>query len=237
MIVWAGTSNKDVGMVIEHYPRVIIPERSQEVQNVPGRNGAIVLPSGSYQNYTQPYQAFIDAKDLGGLDMIIPKVVDWLLGHEGYYRLEDSYFPGVYRMAYYSGGAEFVNFFNYYGEGTLTFNCAPEKYFKSGEREIPIKQNYLLRNPSSFAARPTIYITGDGETDGTLTFNDKSITVKEVPENITIDVKNHKAYNETGNCNKKIVGAFEDLNLEKETRITWSGGIQSVRLIPRWWTI
>ena len=237
MIIWAGTSNKDVGMVVEHYPRVIIPQRSQEVQHVPGRNGAIVLPSGSFENYEQQYQAFLDAKHLGGLELVIPKLVDWLLGHEGYHRLEDSYFPGVYRMAYYSGGSEFVSFFNEYGEGTLTFTCAPEKYYKSGEWEIPLEQNYILRNPSSFSALPTIFITGNGSADGTLTFNDKNLIIKAVPESITIDVKNHKAYDGTTNYNNKITGSFEDLKLEKETRISWSGGIQSVRIIPRWWTI
>ena len=43
MILWAGTSNKDVGMVVEHYPSVILPRRKMEVQQVPGRNGDIIL--------------------------------------------------------------------------------------------------------------------------------------------------------------------------------------------------
>lgn len=237
MIIWAGTSNKDVGMVIEHYPRVIIPQRSQETQNVPGRNGAIIVSTGAFQNYEQQYQAFLDAKHIGGLEEVMPKVVDWLLGHEGYYKLEDSYFPDVYRMAYYSGGAEFVSIFNEYGEGTLTFNCAPEKYYKSGDRPIDLEQHQILRNPSAFAAMPMIYITGNGSSNGTLTFNDKSVTIATVPSSITIDVKSHKAYDGDTRYNSKITGYFEDLKLGKETEITWSGGIQSVRLVPRWWTI
>lgn len=237
MIIWAGTSNKDVGMVIEHYPRVIIPQRSQEVQNVPGRNGAIILPTGSFENYEQQYQAFLDAKHIGGLEEVMPKLVDWLLGHEGYHRLEDSYFPDVYRMAYYSGGAEFVSMFNEYGEGTLTFNCAPEKYYKIGEWELPVVQNQIIRNPSAFAAFPLIMIKGNGSTDGTLSFNENSITIKAVPTNITIDTKNHKAYDGTTNYNNKITGFYENLKLGKETTITWSGGIQEVSIIPRWWTL
>lgn len=236
MIIWAGTSNKDVGMVVEHYPSIIIPQRNQDVQTVPGRNGAIVLSNGSFANYEQSYQVFLDAKHIGNLEQVMPKVTDWLLGNEGYQRLEDSYFPDVYRMAYYSGGAEFVSFFNEYGEGTLTFNCAPEKYFKMGDRDIVLSKNQVLRNPSVFAAMPLIKITGNGS-NGTLTFNSNSLTIAAVPSSITIDTKLHKAYNGSTNYNNKISGYYENMKLGKETQITWSGGITAVTIVPRWWTI
>lgn len=235
MIIWAGTSNKDVGMIIEHYPGIIFPERDQEIQHVPGRNGDVVLSSGSFNNYEQQYSAFLDAKKIGGLEQVMPKVADWLLGHEGYQRLEDSYFPDVYRMAYYSGGSTFINMFNQYGEGTLTFNCAPEKYLKSGERTIVLSKNQVLLNPSSFAAYPLIMITGSNS--GTLTFNSNSITIASVGTSVTIDVKLHKAYNGSSNRNNTITGEFENLKLGKSTQITWSGGITGVSIIPRWWTI
>lgn len=236
MIIWAGTSNKDVGMVVEHYPSIIIPQRNQDVQTVPGRNGAIVLANGSFANYDQTYRVFLDAKHIGNLEQVMPKVTDWLLGNEGYQRLEDSYFPDVYRMAYYSGGAEFVSFFNEYGEGTLTFNCAPEKYFKMGDRDIVLSKNQVLRNPSVFAAMPLIKITGNGS-NGTLTFNSNSLTIAAVPSSITIDTKLHKAYNGSTNYNNKISGYYENMKLGKETQITWSGGITAVTIVPRWWTI
>lgn len=236
MIIWAGTSNKDVGMVIEHYPSIIIPQRSQDVQSVPGRNGDIVLPNYSFSNYEQSYQAFLDAKYIGGLERVIPKLMDWLLGNEGYQRLEDSYFPDVYRMAYYSGGTQFVSLFNEYGEGTLTFNCAPEKYLKQGERAISLSKNQVLRNPTAFAAMPLITITGNGS-NGTLTFNGNSLTIASTPSTIIIDTKLHKAYNGSTNYNSKISGYYENMKLGVITTITWSGGISAVSLIPRWWTI
>jgi len=237
VIIWAGTSNKDVGMIVEHYPRVIIPQRLQEIQQVPGRNDAIVLPTGAFQNYEQQYQVFLDAKYIGGLEQAMPKVIDWLLGNEGYHRLEDSYFPDVYRMAYYSGGSEFVSMFNEYGEGTLSFNCAPEKYYKFGEREIILEKNQVLRNPSAFAALPLIYITGNSALSGTLSFNGNIVTITEVPASATIDVKAHRIYNGAVSYSNKLSGSYDDLKLGKETEITWSGGIRTVKLIPRWWTI
>lgn len=235
MIIWAGTSNKDVGMIIEHYPSVILPNRSQDIQKVPGRNGDIVLINGSFENYEQSYSAFLDARNIGKLEQVMPKVVDWLLGHEGYQRLEDSYFPDVYRMAYYSGGSEFISLFNEYGEGTLTFNCAPEKYYKTGEWPITLSKNQVLMNPSSFTANPLILVKGSGS--GTLTFNGSSVTITNVGTSVTIDVKLHKAYNGTTSRNNTINGMYENLRLGKNTTITWSGGITGVDITPRWWTI
>lgn len=160
MIVWAGTSSTDVGMVIEHYPKVIIPKRKIEVENVPGRNGDVVIETDSFENYDQQYSCFLDSKYIGGLEAVIPKVSDWLLGHSGYHRLEDSYFPDIYRMARFDGGGDFSSVFNEYGEGTLTFNCMPQKYLKNGEIEINCaavngvpKHMY---NPTAFKAWPLV---------------------------------------------------------------------------------
>lgn len=235
MIIWAGTSNKDVGMVIEHYPSVIIPERDQVIQEVPGRNGSIVLSNGSFKNYEQQYSAFLDSKHIGGLEQVMPKVMDWLLGHEGYQRLEDSYFPDFYRMAFYSGGTSFLNMFNEYGEGTLTFNCAPEKYYKTGEWPIALSKNQVLLNPSSFAAYPLIVVTGSGS--GTLTFNSNSMSISSIGTSVTIDTKLHKAYNGSTSRNNTITGSYENMRLGKSTTITWSGGVTGVKITPRWWTI
>ena len=235
MIIWAGTSNKDVGMIVEHYPSVVLPNRSQEIQKVPGRNGDIIITNGSFENYDQQYSVFIDAKHIGKLEQVMPTIVDWLLGHEGYQRLEDSYFPDFYRLAYYAGGAQFISVFNEYGQGTLTFNCAPEKYYKSGEKTITLTKGQVLRNPSSFAAYPLITVKGSGS--GTLSFNGTALTISSIGTFVTIDTKLHKAYNGTTNRNSTITGSYESLKLGKSTTITWSGGVTGVDIIPRWWTI
>ena len=241
MIIWAGTSSKDVGMVVEHYPSVTIPEKKIEIQKVPGRNDDIIISTGAFENYTQTYDAFLDVKYIGGLEGAMPKIVDWLLGHDGYQRLEDTYFPGVYRMAHYTGGAEFVSMFNEYGEGKLTFNCAPEKYLKSGEWPIEMTKGKKLINPTAFSADPIIEIVGNNGA-GTILFNGKQFAINSVPTSMTIDVKQHKVYgvDSTGasvNMSNRLTGKYEDFKLGKETTITWTGGVSRIVVIPRWWTI
>jgi phage-related protein len=251
MIIWAGTSSKDVGMVVEHYPSVMIPEKIVEVQEVPGRNGNIVIPTGSFQNYTQKYQVFLDSKYLGGLEAAMPKVVDWLLGHDGYQKLEDSYFPDFYRMAYYTGGSEFVSFFNEYGEGTLTFNCAPEKYYKYGLNPIDIPSTgKTIYNPTSFDALPIIEVyMGVGSATGQISVNARHVTVSNDPDVVIapeatdipmiLDVKNHQYYMKELQhlYNAGVVGDYNNLKLTKASTITWSGNIHAVKVIPNWWTI
>ena len=247
MIIWAGTSNKDVGMVIEHYPKPIIPRRKMEVQSVPGRNGDILLEQDAFENYEQPYSAFLDAKNIGGLERVMPKLSDWLLGHKGYQRLEDSYFPDVYRMAYYSGGAEFINFFNEYGEGTLTFNCAPEKYLKSGDYPISPSSGTVFTNPTLFAAWPeyTLKLT-NLSTTGYINYNGTRILTVKMPNNYdsstnpTIEIipKEHKILLNSSSVDAGLwlTGKFENLKLSGQTTITFSG-FSTFIIKPRWWTI
>jgi len=198
VIEWAGVRSDDLNIVIEHYPKPMIPERQQTVQSVSGRNGDIIIPNKAFKNYNQPYSVFLDAKYRGGIEAVFPRLVDWLMGNEGYQRLEDSYFPEVYRMAYYSGGVDFLNYFNEYGQGTLTFNCMPQKFYKSGERELSVESGDTLVNPSSFVAQPLIrFKIKNMAMTATLQFGDNpavQFNINNLPVNteIEIDVAKHR---------------------------------------------
>ena len=237
MIVWAGTRSDEVGMIVEHYPRVVLPQRKFETQTVPGRNGDIVLSEGAFQNYDQEYQVFLDSKYAGGLETAMPRIVDWLLGHDGYQRLEDSYFPDFYRMARFDGGTQFFSFFNEYGEGTLTFSCAPEKFYRSGEKPVALTTSGTkLRNPSGFKALPLFKVNGSGY--GKLYVDSNYIEISNITNGfVMIDVKTHQAYNGTTNRSNTITGDFDNLKLGPQSSISWSNGVTSVEVTPRWWTI
>ena len=243
MIKWAGVSNSEIGIVVEHYPRPVLPERKQEVKVIHGGNGDAIITTKGFKNYDQPYSVFLEAKDIGGLERVMPKLADWLLGNEGYHRLEDSYFPDVYRMAYYSGGTEFISIFNEYGEGTLTFNCAPKKYYKTGDYAINVANGTKLYNPSAFDAEPLIYISGTGtcglwlneSVQGSNGLTISSLGNKE----IILDIEKHRIYDSDGNEYSDLLsGRYEDLILTKESTFHFSGsGVSSVQVKPRWWTV
>lgn len=245
MIVFNGTSSDEVGVIVEHYPDIIIPEKKVEVFKVPGRNGDIVIDHGAFENYDQKYNVFLDSERYGGVPAVLPKLTSWLFNANGYQRLEDSYFPDFYRMAYISNAHEFTSFFNIYGRGDLVFNCAPEKYYKSGEDEINIYRGQTLVNPSDFKAYPIIYINvRSGSYSGSMHFTSNGITKSvtfgvsnehgttlAISNVVEIDVKNHtikeiiyrtpyKEYSES-DISAEFSGDFESLMLDKETTITW----------------
>ena len=253
MIKWGNTTSDDVGLIVEHHPEIVLPRWRQEIIEVPGRNGDIVIPSDSFQNYEQTYEVFLDHKKLSGIEAALPKVINWLFGVAGYQKLEDSYFPQFYRYAYYAGGSSFVNYFGEYGRGTLVFNCAPEKYYKEGSREIVLDKTGgikpILKNPSIFNAYPLIYIKiADGQEGGKIAFNDKKVTINNLKTWMYIDVKQHTAYKNKQNLINYLIGdkdpdtgerynIFDILTLGPETTINWSNSIEQVSITPRWWTI
>lgn len=227
MIKFAGIRSDDLNLVIEHYPTRTFPERSYEVIEVPGRDGEVILDNGNFKNYRQAYSAFIDSYDPEDprYQRIARNVAAWLLGNPGYQRLEDSYDPEFYRMAYYSGGSEFSNWFNTYGRGTIEFSCAPRRFYKIGEEPIEVTSSTELVNPSVFLSDPIYVISGSS-----ITVNGHTMTFGS--SGVIIDVEKHTAKTSLGASVTVTSGNYEDLKLGK---INTFGG--SYTVTPRWWTI
>ncbi|MEY8515320.1 hypothetical protein AALC25_00060 [Lachnospiraceae bacterium 29-84] len=132
IIVFNGKSSKDYGIQVEHPPGYQTPARDYEMIHVPGRNGDILIDNGSFQNVDREYQIAVGSKgeDFTGM---ANKISEWLHSASGYARLEDSYEPEYYRMASCADGITVENLLRHAGRATLTFNCKPQRFLKSGE--------------------------------------------------------------------------------------------------------
>ena len=117
----------------------------------------------------------------------------------------------------------------------MSFNCAPEKYYKMGERPISVSNGQLISNPTLFPAKPFLTITGTGA--GRLYFGSNYLDISDIGGSVTIDIREHKAYHGSQNRNGTITGLFENMVLAGKMTVRWTGGISSVTMIPRWWTI
>lgn len=242
MIEFAGIRSDERYLIVEHYPQRFFPKRKYLVQTVPGRSGDIVTPESddAFSNYSQPYSVFLDSK-APGLSQASRGLAEWLLGNPGYQRLEDSYDPDFYRMAYYTGGEQFLNWFNEYGQGTLTFNCAPKRFYKSGEEEMIAIKNAKIYSPSPFKSHPIYKITGSGNATITVTdknSNSKTFTINNISGTATIDSERHTAVGSSNqNWNSKVQSPYENLYLDSESSVTWNSAVTSLIIIPRWWTV
>ena len=160
--VFGGENSKDFGVVIAEAPTFNHAQRKGAAFDVPGRNGAIIRQQKAWNNVPQAYKIWIAAEHDYELPEKAAALAAWLNSLEGYQRLEDSFMPGVYRLAYYNGGQEITNNFMQYGEATISFNCRPEYFQKDGEQPRPLTSGEPIYNPTRFDAASLLHIEGSG---------------------------------------------------------------------------
>ena len=155
----------------------------------------------------------------------------------GYRRLEDSFNPDHYMIAYYPGGDNIETLAEQAECGSLTFNAQPQRFLKSGERSISLTSGQKLRNPTEFDALPQITIKGTGV--ASLQVGDYVIAISEIGGEIVLDSAIQDAYADRGATNRNSSVSLTDFPvLSGTTEISWSGdGITGVSIAPNWWEL
>lgn len=242
-ITWNGVNSETIGLHIERAARIIRPRRKAEVVSIAGRNGDLVMMQDAWDNYEQPYDIWFGNGTNLSAETGADAVSAWLHSASGYARLEDTYEPDIYRMAFYVNEQDIENAITEYGRETIRFNCRPERFLKSGETPITLStSNVQMQNPTQYASRPLIRINGSGS--GTLTIagtKTYSVSITGISSYMYLDCDEQNAYKTAGtNLNNKVTITngvdFPRLNAGANT-ITWTGGITSVVITPRWFKI
>ena len=234
LIVYGGEASDDYGIVVSEAPVFDRPVRKTEVFNVPGRNGSILFQQNAFEDVTRTYKVWVSE----GNDNLVDKVnaiSAWLFSKTGYQRLEDSFEPDVFRLAYYSGGNEFSNQLLMAAEADLSFTCRPERFYKDGENEITVSNGDKMFNTTRFASKPLIHIEGTGTV--TVSIAGTTITAKDLVDYINIDCDRMDAYRlPSENRNDKISGTFPTIVSGSNT-IAITGSVTKVTIVPRYFTI
>ena len=185
---------------------------------------------------TRTYVVSFGRDDKKDFTAMANKLVEWLHSCSGYARLEDSYEPDFYRLAMYKDSNDITNVYHQAGQVTLRFNCKPQRFLKSGDNVIRFNGFGRLENPTNFEARPIIKVYGSG--DGVLKIGEYTVTIKSIDGFIVIDSELMDAYKDGRNCNSQIElnGNFPRLTKGRNA-ISFSGGITSLEVQPKWWTI
>ena len=233
MIWWAGKCSNEIGVVVERYPNQNGPERRLEVIQIPGRSGDLIIDSGVYNNYAQSYEVYFNASKNR-----TPKqsrmVREWLQTATGYQRLEDSYDPEFYRLAYFSGPAEIENIMNQYGRMTISFMCKPQRWRKDGETPLLLTASQTIYN-ELFPALPLIKINGTGA--GNLYVGGYTVEILSLDEYVMLDSDTQNAYKGTLNKNSTISAPEFPVLQSGDNVVDWDGNITSIEITPRWWTV
>ena len=230
--VFDGKSSLDFKMRISGNGTHNIPERIIETVEVPGRNGDLTIGDSRFSTVNQFYDAYIVDDFMTNYQAM----ANYLMSKHGNFRLDDSYHLDEFRMARFTGPIEPNTIMDEAGKFTITFKCQPQRYLKSGEREITISAgtSKKLRNPSLMEARPVLRVTGSGA----FTIGDESITITGNTGTITIDSELQDCYEGSTNKNQSVTfsdGKYPAL-AAGETTITAPSGM-TIRIVPRWWRL
>lgn len=173
-LVFGNVSARDYGIFISGEGAYNAPVRNVEFVTVPGRNGAIPIDKGSYDNITIEYPAFTFALTQTEFRKKLTDFKNAIMSQVGYQRLVDTYHPDEYRMAIYCEGLEVDPiYYSRAGSFTLKFSCKPQRYLTIGETEIEVSNGDVVNNPTLFDASPLLKIDGYG----TVSFNGYEIEI------------------------------------------------------------
>lgn len=221
LMTWKGENNLMHGIVMEKMPSIPAPVERGEQIVIPGRDGEVWRGEDAAGDVLIPVQLWVRPRpDLSA-------VKEWLSGEGELYLGSDHNHwqarisePGVYVPCAFNDGWKV----------TVTFECQPY-------RIAPDDTFTILTSPSSInnvyqrASLPLIQLelTGDAE----INFCGTDITISDLTGTVWLDSEMMECYTEDGLANQRMVGKFPKIPPGTST-ISWTSGVQSMRVSPRW---
>ena len=239
MITWNGVTSDSLGIFVEAAPEYEKPARKVDVYSVPGRSGDIIRPQNAWNNVKQSYEIFAGDGSEHAVPGAFSSVAAWLYGPSGYQRLEDDFDPTHFRLAHFVGPFDVENIMSRVGRATIEFDCKPQRFLNSGEESEIILTADTITNPTAFASRPLLLVTGGG-LSGTVTVNGTVFTISDTSVPVYIDCETMNCYDGNGNNKNSVVSSstseFATL-APGSNSIGFGGAVSSVTITPRWWEL
>lgn len=176
-LTFNGISSDTLGIVVEHPPKRVLPERDIQVIPVPGRNQDVIIDNGSYKNVKREYEIALGTED-SDFDLCADAIAAWLNTASGYCRLEDDYDEDHYRMARVSGETDIENILGIAGRTTVTFDCGPQRFLLSGEEPVEFQKSGKITNPTNHTAEPVVQVKLEIGTSGHVQIGSYGFTIQ-----------------------------------------------------------
>lgn len=238
-LTFDGTSSRNYGVYITGEAVYNAPARVVEMVEIAGRNGALAMDMGRFENIEVTYHAGIYANNQSDFATAVSNFRNLLCSKVGYCRLTDEYNSTEYRMAVYKNGLEVTPVMLKAGEFDIVFDCKPQRFLMSGEAIKSVSSGSTITNPTLFESRPLIQLTGAG----TLTIGNVRIT-STAPSGSTVyidcDSMEIYCYNGSTLTNGSSYISFSTTDfptLATGTSTITISGVTNVKITPRWWKI
>lgn len=133
------------------------PDLTPGLTKITGRSGLLPSPLRQLGNveikYTLSHRGGNISEHLDELKALI--VSEQLKNNGSYVRIEDDYYPEHYRMGVLTDTFDIDTFRGHFGVVKVTFSCKPQRYLKSGDLPITIKESGTkIHNPTGLPAFP-----------------------------------------------------------------------------------
>lgn len=222
---------------VEKFPEIPTPKKRFETYVIPGRSGVLHSFEGAFEPIDKKYACYLHADHYVAETVL--DIKSWLLAQDGPQRLIDPYDQEHFFRATVDTEIQFENWMNQYARFTVQFTCDPRAFRRTGEEPIEMARPYPVWNPCAYPAQPLITIFGTGT--GTLDISGQQIQIKSLDGDMIIDCEDMEAYRLAAGavigCNNKISAPEFPALRPGVNQISWSGGIQRVVMIPRWFDI
>ena len=225
-ITFGGVDSADFGIYISGEGAFDAPKRAVELVDIPGRNGALTIDQGRYENIEVTYPAYVVEDDLTDFANAVKSFRNAIVSQKGYQRLTDTIHPNEYRMAVYLEGLE-VKPIKYATAASfdITFNCKPQRFLTSGETEVTVSSGGTLTNPTLYDSSPLLEVKGYG----TIGFNGYTIDMNDpfrgdvvvIPPEIMMADPDLHIVNETRTGSLSGVANANDTITIGKTTISW----------------
>lgn len=232
-IIFDGINTQEKQIVVYGGNVDEIAERDVKTVTVPGRNGVLHFDNGRFGERKQTYLAYLPGDNYPAR-IGYARTVFGRRG-KGYKRLEDTFNADVFSLASFDDAMKPESMaFRTMGLTELSFSCRPERFLRIGEQLITASGAVTVANPTGLPAKPLIRVYGTG---GVLTVGAEVITISTIDGYVDLDCDICDAFKGSTNCNQNVtLGSFPVFD-EGTTGISWTGGITSVEITPRWWKL
>lgn len=228
-----GKKSSDFDIVVTKVNNLSSPTKKLEVYNVQGRNGSLVIDTGSYEDFNLICECSIVSEK--NIMDICRDIKQWLKSDVKYKPITISNDSNKCYEGYCANAIDIEPLVERFNEFILIFTCKPFKRIKTNNVTITSKGT-VIKNSGTVNSEPSIKITGTG--DITLKINSQEVTLKDVQNNIYIDSEAMNAYridpvsNLVTNENSKMYSDFPILETGDNT-INWTGNITKIEIEPR----
>ena len=231
-----GVSASAYGLVV--YGGAVDEVAAKDVQavEIPGRNGVLHISNGRWAERTQTYKVFLPTFDNIGYEGRLAWVRTTYGQTSGYKRLSDTFNRDTFSLATFGDAIAPESLaFRTKGVCELTFNCRPERFLKTGDVPQTVTGEAVFGNPTGMPAAPFLRVYGTGA--GVLYVGDQILYVDAIDGYVDIDCDLCDCYKGSVNCNGDVrLGEFPRF-YAGNTGVRFTGGITSVVVTPRWWSL